>query len=135
MATRSAIIRKTEEGTFEGIYCHFDGYPDHHAPILLNHYTDPEKVKALIALGQISELGERVDPVGPHSYEEPEDGTTVAYHRDRGEKLRPARTGDTVEEVEEQIGHDGAVYVFADGEWTYNGRPLAEVMREIEPEE
>lgn len=38
MSTRSAIIRKTEDGSYEGIYCHFDGYLAGVGKTLQEHY-------------------------------------------------------------------------------------------------
>lgn len=125
MSTHAAIIRKTETGTFEGIYLHSDGYPSYAGRILLNHYQDEAKVEALIDLGDLSFLAERVVPVGPHSWGSAEDGTTLAYGRDRGERNTEARVGPTVNAVKAEIDHSGHVYVFADGAWTHNGRPLA----------
>jgi hypothetical protein len=120
MSTRSAIIMKTPNG-YAGIYCHFDGYEDGVGQQLLDHYTDPAKVAALIELGDISSLGERVAPIGPHSFDKRENGTTTAYHRDRGEEKIQARTGATINDVAFEIGHNGYVYVF-DGKWTCNGK-------------
>ena len=72
MATRSAIIRKTLTGTYEGIYCHFDGYTSGVGQILLDHYRDPAKVQKLVALGDISILAEHVEPTDPHSFGSPQ---------------------------------------------------------------
>ncbi len=91
MSTRAGIgIR--ENGYIRLIYCHFDGYPEHLGVILNAHYTYVTKVRKLIALGDISVLGERVEPIDPtnHTFNRPEPGTTVAYHRDRGEPKRKA---------------------------------------------
>lgn len=128
MATNASIIRKTETGKFEGIYCHFNGYLAAVGTRLQNHYQDPAKVAALIDLGDISTLGERVEPVGPHTWLNPEKGTTLAYGRDRGEKGTEKQTADTAEQLAEEIGARSEVYVFADGAWTHNGRPLAELV-------
>jgi hypothetical protein len=127
MSTRSAIIAKIGN-EYKGIYCHFDGYPSYVGRILLDHYTDAAKVEELINLGALSQLGERVNPVGPHSYANPEEGTTIAYTRDRGDELWAANVGPTIEAVEQQIGHNGHVYIFEDGNWTHNGEPLADVL-------
>lgn len=130
MSTRAAIIRKTEDGQYEGIYSHWDGYLDGVGATLLEHYQDPGKVKRLLALGDISSLGERVEPVGAHTYDDPEEGTTVAYARDRCEKGNlAAKKGRTADEVAAKIGHNGYVYVF-DGDWTCNGKPLAEAIKQ-----
>lgn len=123
MSTRSAIIERLADGSYRGIYCHFDGYEEGVGSQLLLHYRNPETVSRLIDLGDISILGERIDPIGPHSFDKREDGTTVAYERDRGEtwaRIKP-KTGATWQEVAEQIGHNGYAYVFQDGGWLLNG--------------
>lgn len=107
MSTRSAIVEKTETG-YRGIYCHYDGYLSHNGKILLDHYQDAATVSALIDLGDISSLGERVSSVRRSGFE----SVTVAYGRDRGEERTEPVTGSTVNEVASQIGHDGYVYVF-----------------------
>ncbi len=122
MSTRSAIIEKTGS-VYRGIYCHFDGYEDGVGHVLLKHYQDPTKVKALIDLGDISSLGEVTTPPDGqrHSIDNPLDGITVAYGRDRGDDVTDPLTGNTIDEVAAQIGHNGHVYVFENSEWTYNG--------------
>lgn len=129
MSTRSCIITKTETG-YAGIYCHFDGYLEGVGQTLLKHYQDPSKVARLIALGDISSLGERVEPTGAHSFENPEDGTTVAYGRDRGETGTKAHVAPTLEDVERfyKNAHNGYVYVFDGVSWKCNGEPLAEAI-------
>lgn len=34
MATRSTVGYETADGGYVGVYCHYDGYPDHMGPIL-----------------------------------------------------------------------------------------------------
>lgn len=70
------------------IYSHFDGYLEGVGKTLHEHYQDEKKIQKLINLGDISVLGERVEPNGEHSFGKAEEGTTVAYHRDRGEPKR-----------------------------------------------
>lgn len=89
MATQSRIGIQLEDGTVKSIYCHFDGYYDGVGQELMDSYTDREKVEKLIALGDISFLCSEIEPTGPHSFNDPQDGVTVAYHRDRGEDLIP----------------------------------------------
>jgi hypothetical protein len=91
MATRSRIGIELEDGAIRSIYCHWDGYPSGVGATLTVHYTQREKVLELISLGDISSLDAEVSPNGPHSFDKPQAGVTVAYHRDRGEKLSPAR--------------------------------------------
>jgi hypothetical protein len=109
MATRgtiSIVDKRTNEGKGETIYTHWDSYPSNNGRILLEHYQDANKVKELIALGDISSLAENVSPSKsgvlrkmnenyeydliptnePHSFDKPHNGVVVAYMRDRGEK-------------------------------------------------
>lgn len=128
MSTRSAIITQIPDG-FLGVYCHFDGYPEGVGRTLQDHYQDQDKIRRLVELGTLSSLGERVEPIGPHSYKEREEGTTLAYGRDRGEDDCEPTKGATVDEVSNQLGHDGHVYVFWVGVgWEHNGEPLEEVL-------
>ena len=115
MGTRSAIIEKTDTG-YRGIYCHWDGYLENNGKILNEHYQDAAKVSSLIDLGDISSLGERVNPLGKHSFDDREDGTTSAYMRDRGEADCEPKIG-TLEGVIDAIDDDGYVYIFHDGTW------------------
>ena len=85
MSTRSRIGYVEKDGTVVSIYSHWDGYPSHHGTILLNHYKTLRKVKSLVKLGAISSLGEHVSTKKPHTFDRPQWGVTVAYHRDRGE--------------------------------------------------
>lgn len=57
MSTRGRIGMKLPDGKIKSIYVHFDSYPEGVGKILTNHYNDPEKVKALVELGDISVLG------------------------------------------------------------------------------
>jgi hypothetical protein len=88
MATRSTIAVEHQDGTVTQVYCHWDGYLDHNGKLLQKHYNNAELAKKLVSLGSISLLNERIDPVGQHSFEKPEKGTTIFYARDRNEKLR-----------------------------------------------
>ena len=65
----------------ESIYCHFDGYPEGVGAILADQYTDAAKVDALLALGNLSQLGAELGE--PHNHR----GSDVClfYGRDRGE--------------------------------------------------
>lgn len=88
MSTSCIISAIQPDSTYKSIYCHWDGYPSHVGQILRDHYTDPDKINALIALGNLSSLYENLEPEGKHSFEKPEKGVAVAYHRDRGEPFK-----------------------------------------------
>jgi hypothetical protein len=87
MATRSTIAMEMKDGTVKSIYCHWDGYPEHNGRILMEFYSNPDKVKDLIELGRLSSLAPALEPDGPHSFNSPVSGVVVAYHRDREEDL------------------------------------------------
>lgn len=114
MATRSTIWLKKDDGTFTGIYCHWDGYPSHNGKILLEHYNTEEKVEALVALGSLSSLAPSIECPEGHSFEKPIDGYSVAYARDRGEDFKqwkqdhPFGLKNCFEEYN---------YFFFDGKW------------------
>jgi hypothetical protein len=85
MSTRSqvGIIRK--DGSIVSVYVHSDGYPSGVGADLLAHYTDPAKIEALIALGDISYIGDEIGE--KHSFEVYDAKQCRAYHRDRGEEF------------------------------------------------
>jgi len=89
MSTRSNIAILNENGLYDVIYCHMDGYPQHNGAILFEYYDTEEKVRELIALGNISTLGQCIGE--QHDFEEYLEDTderkkwTKAYGRDRGE--------------------------------------------------
>ena len=72
MGTRSTIALETAPGKFRRIYCHWDGYPSHVGYTLANYYDTPEKLNALLDLGDLSSLASSLEK-------------TVAYMRDRKE--------------------------------------------------
>jgi hypothetical protein len=90
MGTRSTIAIQNADGSVTGIYCHWDGYLSHNGRILAENYTTEAAVRALIALGDLSSLGETVGV--KTDFSNPADGQCVAYGRDRGEKDVDAKT-------------------------------------------
>jgi hypothetical protein len=88
MATRSNIAMKTKEGKIVSVYCHWDGYVANNGKILLENYTDIDKIEALVALGSISSLGEQIgDKQDFDDRSTQKDNWTLFYTRDRGEEL------------------------------------------------
>ena len=89
MATRSRIRMTLPSGKTRSVYCHFDGYPENNGRILKEFYNTTEKVEELLALGALSSLGKKVkpEPGSTHTFNNPQRDVTVAYHRDRGDKL------------------------------------------------
>ncbi len=117
MATRSTIAVQHANGTISQVYCHWDGYLDHVGRLLVQHYNSQPLAEMLVNGGSISSLGERIEPIGEHSYDSPEKGTTVFYFRDRGEKeLRVEMYRDADAYRREARGEEYN-YIFVNGVW------------------
>lgn len=123
MSTRSNIAMQIGDDLYRTIYCHQDGYPSYNGAMLLDIYNTPEKVTEILNLGDLSFLERSLypDPSKPHSFEfgERQDGVTVAYGRDRGEKNIEAREL-TLEQLKNQSSCNDYCYIFTkDNEWKF----------------
>jgi hypothetical protein len=134
MSTRARIALALPNGKFKSVYTHWDGYPEHHAPILREHYTTAADIKALLSLGDLSRLSPKLTPPDgvSHDYESPAEGVTVAYRRDRGDKGTRAVTSVNFTALATLAHQRGTeyLYVFTDDRWLFapinwvNGEPL-----------
>lgn len=117
MGTRSTIALE-EGGQIRSVYCHWDGYPEHHAPILLGHY-DHEKTRRLIDLGDLSVLGEELGEKHPFAGLHP--GVCTFYGRDRGETDTDAATHESWESLALMLDRRDSeyLYLFSDGRWYF----------------
>ena len=108
MATRCSIGIKTKDNKFKAIYCHWDGYPEHTGQVLVEHYNDEEQIEKLFELGDLSFIDTTLD-------------TCIAYHRDRGEKLHPARVFETEKEMCDHFSDCWCeyFYIFKNGKWYF----------------
>ena len=118
MATRSRIGLMLEDGTIKHSYCHFDGYPHGVGHTLVGHYSDIEKVKELLSFGDMSFLAPKVTPDGIHNFNNPEQGVTVFYGRDRGE----SDVDSVITSMNEyhSVKYSSCIdyqYIFSDGHW------------------
>ncbi len=121
MATRSRIGMKNADGTYTSIYCHWDGYPDSVGKTLFNHYTDFDKVKQLMGLGDISSLGAEIGE--KHDFDKAPDEVCNVYGRDRGETDVDAHTSAQLND----LFREEYAYIFEDGKWywwTSHERPV-----------
>ena len=111
MGTPCAIGIKMADGSVRAIRCNYAGYVAGAGVILAEWYTEPTKTQLLLALGDLSQLGEELD-------------TCVAYHRDRHEPMRPARRFASVDDyqhlAEAEMSAD-YLYVYDDGKWLVYG--------------
>lgn len=123
MGTRSYIAKDIGEGKFLTILCQLESHLEYTGALLINHYNTPDKVDALLGLGDIYYLGERLepDPALPHgrnsgNYQE---NVTIAFGRDRGKGVWPAQkmTFSDMEDNDEMVEF---IYVFTpQQEWIY----------------
>jgi hypothetical protein len=119
MGTRSRIGMMNEDGSITSVYCHWDGYPSHNGVILLENYQDPEKIKMLISLGDLSSLEKKLIPEGNvvHSFEDPADGVCVFYGRDRKENGTSCGVSANMKEFIEMADWCDYCYIFEAGVW------------------
>ena len=133
MATRSSIAVK-HGNNIKAIYCHWDGYLEHNGAILLERYNSA-KANNLVALGNISSLGNNIEPPegAGHSFDAPHDETTVFYRRDRGEEDNEFCTFASEEEWLEEYGQEYN-YLMDNGVWyvSAHGRELVPLHEAIE---
>lgn len=118
MGTRSRIGIENEGGTVRSIYCHWDGYPENNGEILLKHYTDVEKINALLDEGDMSSLGREIG--SKHSFDSKPEGECNFYRRDRGETDVDAIVSENVQEYLNLESDQEYSYLFKDGEWFYS---------------
>ena len=118
MATNCIIGMVMEDGSVEGITCHWNGDP-HGVGETLVHCYGEEETERLISLGAISTLGELVEPPAgaEHSFWNPYPGVTVAYQRDRSDVLRMVLEGKSIEDFLHRAPSTTYAYLLVDGDW------------------
>ena len=118
MGTRSSISIKTEDDTYKGIYCNWDGYLEYNGIVLYEYYGSYEKAMELIKQGDLSSLDSNCKLVEGHNFDNRVPGQCVYYHRDRGEGWE--NTGpkeyDDYKDLLNFVGQEYD-YVFKNGEW------------------
>lgn len=117
MATRSRIAIEEQSGIVTSIYCHWDGGIGTNGERLFQNYSTKDLASELIALGDISSLGETTED-------------TVAYTRDRGEDFKQTIFEDVPTLFED--GFDSGVefvYCFTkEGRWLVSdGGPVVDL--------
>ena len=107
MATRSMISIKNEDGTYDAVYCHFDGYPTGVGSVgrtLEEHYINSDIINKLISLGDMSCLKPTIEE--------------CEFYTKRGEELHNYKglSLDRLKKKAEDIGCE-YLYMFYKGEW------------------
>ena len=124
MSTRSLIGVQSPTGAIQAIYCHFDGYPAGVGLTLQTHHNSAAAAEAIIALGDLSYLAEKLAPEAGqiHSFVFPATGVTMAYNRDRGETGIKPRNYNSAEQFLQEAPDDWAdyIYLFREGAWFYS---------------
>lgn len=107
MATRSFICMKVSEDKYDGVYCHFDGYPKGVGAVLRSSYNTQEKVSKLIDQGSISFLKETIEE-------------SRFYHTWRNETLQIYRNLLASEAIDlaREVGGE-YMYIFEKAKWTW----------------
>jgi hypothetical protein len=153
MGTRSTIALEFADGTVQQVYCHWDGYLQHNGRLLLQHWSDPFKLRDLIDLGDMSKLGAEIGEQhsfhNPHPFGTPEfydyqdrySNMCTFYGRDRGETGVESREfADYDSYVRDYRSKEEFDYILrADGMWYVsmdrtNFSPLLEELKSVELE-
>lgn len=104
----AAIIGIKRGRTIRGIYCHNGGDLFGVGVTLDQEYNYEARIDELINGGDISSLGIMLtpDPLYGHSFNNPQPGVTVFYHRDRGDSWEDCQPMEvsTIKMFTNQIG-------------------------------
>ena len=126
MSTTSTIAMEQPDGRVMQIYCHCDGYLSCNGEILQQHYKDQAKVLALMLLGDLYSLGNKIGQ--QHDLNAVSQDCT-AYGRDGGQAGTEARVYASCAEYRKQADFEEFNYLFRkDGRWyvdfhgEYSGR-------------
>lgn len=122
MSTRSIIAKQIGEDQYLTIFCHYNGYPDDNGARLVKHYNTPERVDALLALGDLEILREKTEPSPqtPHTADAPQPGVTVAMRRDM--ELSGCEAVEMIREELIEPEYEGIEYTYIfnqDGKWLH----------------
>lgn len=119
MGTSARIGIVHADGSVVSTRLNWDGYPTNVGPILRRAFTTEAQVRALLNLGELSQLGASTDAPAGHTFNTPAAGHCVAYGRDRGEKNTAARANGNVQGFVARAADDGSeyLYLFRDGSW------------------
>ena len=125
MSTRSNIAIQRRNKQVEVIYCHCNGYLSYNGKMLLEYYTDLDKINSLIELGNISFLDKYIEPIETdkeHSFYNPQKEVVVAYGRDRNEEEQQERAYKDIGDYLDNIGWDieyAYIYKEEENQWYY----------------
>jgi len=136
MSTRSKIGILRKDGSVDHVYSHWDGYPEHNGVILINEYSNINKLNQLIKQGDMSILAEKIfpEPDKPHSFDDrdnTQNDVCLFYNRDRGEdwKHTNPRTSKSIERFKKdcKLSDCDFAYVYDENsnEWLFSSIPYS----------
>lgn len=116
MATRGTIAVEHQDGTITQVYSHWDNYLEHNGRLLLDYYNSQTLAEELVSMGEISSLGPRIHPKGPHTSDHPEEHVSVFYHRDHGQLFR-YMIYSNYSHYQQDGRYEEYNYIFRDNQW------------------
>lgn len=140
MSTRCRIGIQNEDGSIDNIYSHSDGYPAYVGKMLFENYQNPEKIRELMALGDVSILRAEIGEKHPFDEEyEIHPTWTRVYHRDRNDPWQDTktRTAKSPKGFIRQANNTSGVYayLFREGKWyfayLYGDKEFTELTPEV----
>lgn len=114
MSTRSHICMRKKDGSYEVVYCHWDGYPSYNGAMLVKNYKSKKKVQQLIDLGFLSILDKEVNPPKgkEHSFSKPCKNVCVFYGRDRADEKTGKQVFSTLDEFKAFLDDSWCEYIY-----------------------
>lgn len=114
MSTRSVIGIIRKDGLVECINCYLDGFIHGVGEVLFKHYEDQYKIEQLLELGDLYALKENTEPKNgiEHTFDNPDNHTTIAYGRDRGDKHIESKVFNDIEEFQMEFNDSWCEYAY-----------------------
>lgn len=122
MSTNATIAVKFEDGSYQQIYCHSDGYIEWTGKRLVEHFNDQELAERLVSMGNMSILGKEIGV--KHDWANRFNNPDVKdfccfYGRDRGDTGEEPYEFDSFEQLARDGMQENYNYLFIDGVWYY----------------
>jgi len=118
MGTRSNIAIKNDDGSYDLIYCHWDGYFSNNGVVLFTKYRDEKVVRELINGGDMSALEDCV--------------RDTSYYSGRNEVWENVKPVNLTVKNERDLCQQQYLYLWKDGGWwgfsKHDGEPLRDLM-------
>lgn len=131
MSTRSAYAIKNDDGTFTGCYIHWDGHPDGVGCVLRAHYNSADRIKELLAIGDLSILDKNIGE--KQDFDSRASETCLSYSRDRNETNADARSFRTEQDFINYYNDMDSkfFYLFKNNNWFWKANRLTTDWQEL----